>query len=415
MIVLNEEVDHVTDPAWSALRDRLRVFFPNGYFPESSNGSGFVDVSIPKFGSVRVVHDGDSFLVSKRNGSKIITLRELEDALTACGSLAVADEIMNKRASFVDGFVNARQLAEMELPEPVWVVPGILPEGLSILAGPPKVGKSWLALSVSLAVAHGGTALGSIDVDPGSVIYLGLEDTLRRLQNRLKMLSEDGVPFPENLFFRTEAPRTDEGLLDLLNVSLDQKTDCRLIVIDTLARIRPPRRQGADVYLGDSVFAASLQKIASERSLGLTAVHHTRKAQADDFVEEVSGSFGLTGTADTVLLLRRSRSEATATLHITGRDIDERDLALDFDKTRGQWRILGDADKWALTPERRKILEALEKSPESMTPKEIYEETGIPYESVKQLLGKMLDSGGIKKTGFGKYTVESQPSINGSK
>ena len=116
----------------------------------------------------------------------------------------------------------AADLMRMQLPEPRWAVNGIIPEGLSLLAGKPKLGKSWLALNIALAVATGGTALGSIHVEQGDVLYLALEDTKKRLQGRLdKLLHRQNAAAPERLTFATLWPRQDKGGLAALTEWLE--------------------------------------------------------------------------------------------------------------------------------------------------------------------------------------------------
>ena len=128
------------------------------------------------------------------------------------------------------------------------------------------------------------------------------------------------------------------------------------MVIDTLARVRPRRRPGADLYEEDAALGAQLQALAIKHSVALVMVHHVRKALADDFLDTVSGSTGLTGVADAVLVLTRQRGEADAVLHVTGRDIEEASHALQFDPQRGLWSLLGSAEVYALTKERQTIL-----------------------------------------------------------
>ncbi len=117
---------------------------------------------------------------------------------------------VNRRPGVFEGTFTAADLMREELPPVRWAVPGILPEGLSLLAGKPKLGKSWLALGLAVAKASGGVALGKIPVDQGEVLYLALEDNRRRLQNRLRKVL-DGSPPPEGLHIATEWARVDEG------------------------------------------------------------------------------------------------------------------------------------------------------------------------------------------------------------
>src|SRR5712692_7269943 len=110
--------------------------------------------------------------------------------------------------------LNAVDLMALELPEPRWAVTGLLPEGLNIFAGRPKTGKSWLMLGTAIAVASGGRALGQVKVAQGDVLYLALEDSPRRLQERIGMLL-GGAPPPALLDLSREWPRGDAGVAEI--------------------------------------------------------------------------------------------------------------------------------------------------------------------------------------------------------
>jgi hypothetical protein len=305
--------------------------------------------------------------------------------------------------------IGADELARTELPEPNWAVPGLIPEGATILAGPPKVGKSWLALATAWAVASGGFVLGSIRVEPGEALYFGLEDTKRRLKARLAMLGM-GEAQPPGLLLTTNLPRLDAGGTEALREVFGSRPMLRLAVIDTLARVRPERRRGGDIYAEDAAMVASLQRLAFEYGIALLLVTHTRKANPrldGDALETVTGTSGLTGAADAVAVLRRGRLNRTATLAITGRDLEERELALTFSPDSGTWAIVGDAAEVARTDEQRAVIETLRKwgSPTGMRPQDIA--TAIPksVSAVKMQLHRMVDAGLVVRVGRGSYTL----------
>ncbi len=232
-------------------------------------------------------------------------------------------------------------------------MPDILAEGLNFMAGAPKLGKSWWALGITIAVASGGCALGQIPVERGGVLYLALEDSPRRLKSRLeKMLAGD--PAPAGLHFYTEWDRLSEGGAEAIQTWVEEHPAGRLIIVDVLARVRPRVGDRSDRYLADYEAAQPLKTVADKHGLAVVALHHTRKAGAEDFVETVSGTHGLAAAADTILVCKRARGQADATLHITGRDVEEQDLALRFDGGNGTWTLLGDAAEWALSETRRR-------------------------------------------------------------
>lgn len=306
----------------------------------------------------------------------------------------------------------AVDLMKREFPEPKWIVEGLLPEGLTLFAGPPKIGKSWLALSLCVGTASGGHALGKIPVERGEALYIALEDTPRRLQSRLKMMLVD-EPAPEGLHLATQWQRLDEGGLEMLENWLLGWPKCRLIIIDTLQRLRPPQQGNRGLYEQDYNTLVYLKTLADQCGVAIVVVHHLRKGSSDDPLEEVSGTTGLTGAADTIWTLRRDRGCMDATLFTTGRDIDEAETALRFDKSLGLWTLLGNADEYRTTHERHQVIEVLRQVGEPMRPKEIAEALGKTSGSVRILLTRLIDEGSIKKTGYGRYAITTNGS-NGS-
>jgi AAA domain len=297
----------------------------------------------------------------------------------------------------------ARELLATEFPEPRYAVPALIPEGLSFLAGAPKLGKSWLMLNVGLGVASGGRVLGQLQVDQGEVLYLALEDPPRRLKGRLGLLlgSQDA---PEGLHFETEWPRLSEGGAEQIGVWLSNHPDTRLVVIDVFSRIRPRLLDDrADRFMTDYSAGELLKSIADANRVAMTALHHTRKAAAEDFVDMISGTHGLAASADTIMVAKRGRGQADATLQVTGRDVEEQDLALQFDSTLGTWSLLGDAREWAVHESRRKILKAVKDATKALGPKEIAEESGVDYDVVKHLVRRMEADDQLSGDGKGAY------------
>jgi hypothetical protein len=283
----------------------------------------------------------------------------------------------------------ASELLAHEFPPQRYAVPGLLAEGLNLLAGAPKLGKSWLAMNVAAAVAYGGVALDKVDVDRGDALYLALEDPPRRLQRRLKLVL-DGEVAPEGLFFETAWPRLLEGGCELLDERLAQHPDCRLVVVDVFAKVRGVTSDGnVNRYEADYAAMASLKILADRHRVAFLVVHHTRKASAEDYVDAVSGTHGLAGAADAVLVLSRSRGSADAKLQITGRDVEEAEYAMTFDSIRGAWALLeGPAEDYEVGETRRKILGYLRENGPA-TPKAIAEALGLDHENVKKACQRM--------------------------
>lgn len=312
-------------------------------------------------------------------------------------------------ARIFPGTFTVAELMGEDLPPVRWAVPGILPEGLSLLAGKPKLGKSWLALGLAVAKASGGVALGKVPVDWGEVLYLALEDNRRRLQNRFRKVLA-GSPPPEGLHIATEWPRLDEGGADRLDDWLAAHPDAGLVVVDILKVVRPVVPGNRGIYDADYEALQAMQRIAGEHGVPVLAVHHTRKLAASDPVDEVSGSTGLSGGADSILVLKRDRGKADAYLHVTGREIEEeRELALRWDAELGSWSLAGDAEEFRISEERRAVLEILGRASAAMSPKDIAEALAKSHGSVKVLLGEMVKAGQVSNPVYGKYALPHTP------
>jgi hypothetical protein len=218
-------------------------------------------------------------------------------------------------------------------------VPGLMPAGLGIIAAPPKAGKSLLVLDWLLAAATGGQALGRLPLGPArDVLYLALEDGDRRLQARCRQLLADSEPIPGRLRYILTVPPGQ--VLAVLTDALGRYPDTRLVVLDTLGRIMPLPFQGETTYQRDYRVAVALKRIADEHpGLTIVVIHHTRKAFADDFIDSISGTHGLAGAADTIIMLTRPRGRAEGTLRVTGRDVIEADYAVTFND--GAWSLDG--------------------------------------------------------------------------
>lgn len=230
--------------------------------------------------------------------------------------------------------VRASDLAVMEFPPVIEVIPGLITEGLSILAGSPKSGKSFLCLNLSLAVAHGARALGRIPCESGDVLYVAGEDNEGRIKNRVAALRQGA---PDTLHFGFDPPKFRQGGLDAILTFLDTHARTRMVVVDTLAKMQDEKGTG-NVYDEDYAAIGTLQALALERHIALVLIHHTRKAPSGDFLRSVSGSTGITGSADNILVFERERHESTGTLHVTGRDIEERELVIES-SAHGGWRL----------------------------------------------------------------------------
>ncbi len=318
------------------------------------------------------------------------------------------DETDDPLAEMFNGaWLDTQQFSPLE-----YAVPGIVPEGLGLLVAPPKAGKSWLACGTGLACATGGLALGRIRVDKRPVLYLALEDGQRRLQSRSRRIM-CGEPLPAGIHFVTKA--RPAAVIPMIDEFLHRYGDGKpLVILDTLGKARPPRPAGADLYAWDYAIGGQL-KDTIDRAPGasLLVVHHTRKTESADFVDSVSGSQGIAGSADFVLVLSRKRHSDEALLSVTGRDIAEDEYALTV--TDGVWQLDGgNLREAASTAAKRRdagdlgdrSLDAMEfvNSRPLTRPADLAEHLGIDDNLAGQYLRRLYESGRAGKRARGLYT-----------
>jgi RecA-family ATPase len=285
-----------------------------------------------------------------------------------------------------------------------YVVTRYIVEGVTLFAGRPKSGKSWLMLDFAIAVSTGAEVLGQ-SCEQGDVLYLDLEDTRRRVKDRLDKLVPD-ADWPEGLRIETTMARLKEGGIDVIRRFLQSATNPRLVIIDTLARVRSAKKHKQSLYEADYDSVVELKALAEEYHVAIVLVHHQRKLAADDLMDTISGSTGLTGAVDTVMILHKTAQSTT--LFTRGRDIEEVHTAMEFDGETCKWQALGDADEVKRTSEREEILNLLRQSEEPLSPTSIAELSGRPRNNVKQLLFKMNKSGDVHKQERGLYTARQE-------
>jgi AAA domain/MarR family len=290
------------------------------------------------------------------------------------------------------------ELLALEFAPVKWIVPDVLCEGLTIFAGRPKLGKSWAALDWALAVAGDRSALGSIVCEPGSVLVLALEDSRRRLQGRLKKL---GAKANSKITVCVKWPRIDEGGIDAIRAWLDRHPDARMVVIDTLAKVRPRGIPNKDAYQADTDALAELHRLANERTVAILVVHHTRKAITEDWLDSISGTTGITGTADSLLVLKRERGQADAFLFGTGRDLPDLEMPLMFDEQTCRWHKLDMAAPEArATSDQAAILRAMRSvNGAGLMQHQIAKMTDRSKQATSQMLRRMEDSGLVEVKG----------------
>ena len=221
--------------------------------------------------------------------------------------------------------VNADTLLYEPLEKPSFVVDGLIPTGLTLFCGSQKIGKSWLMLKLCLCVSQG-IPLWDMPTQEGDVLYLCLEDTFCRIQDRLFHLTDEASG---RLHFAVASDKLSDGLIVQLEDYLKEYPDSRLIVIDTLQKVRTASKDNA--YASDYGDISLIKDFADRHSLAVIVVHHIRKQNDSDVFNKVSGTTGLTGSADaTFVLQQESRASNAAKLYVTGRDTPYQEFTLRF-------------------------------------------------------------------------------------
>lgn len=321
-------------------------------------------------------------------------------------------------------------LNAQEFPPLQWSVDGILPEGYCMIVAPPKAGKSWWVANVGLSCASGGKALGVIPTEQRPVLYFALEDGDRRLQSRFRKL-EGRDYIPEQMHRVLEVRDLNELIL-IAEEFQDQMQDQLppLIVVDTLGKINPGRSMSQSQYDADYSLGSQLQNLA-KRVPGSTvlAVHHTNKGEHADFLNAVSGTQGVTGACDAVLVLSRARKSDDAVLAVTGRDI-ENETEYAITSEGGRWILKGnslaEAEDAAQEVKAEQAQAAVEakygdrsntvlaavnalSEGETVSAKDIADELGVSNNDAGTYLRRLADSGRIEKAGRGKFKPVSSP------
>jgi hypothetical protein len=259
-------------------------------------------------------------------------------------------------------FHSSAALANMDLPEVRVFVPKLITAGLTIIAGRAKAGKSWMML----ALCHALTVLAGIFLGQAAVhakpYYLALEDNKSRMKKRLKKLGMENIEFT----YTTRAPRIDQGLVDALSQAIE-RDGYDVIIIDTLAAIRPAGVGKKGVWSGDYDITAALQKLAGKYNVAVLVVTHTKKsADKVDAQDAITSTTGILAGADGFWIFQRPQGHRDWMLTVQGRDIEAGEYALRFDKPTARWVMLGPAEQVVHSDAQQKILDVLGASTEPM-------------------------------------------------
>ena len=316
--------------------------------------------------------------------------------------------------------ISMSELYENVYPGKTPIIDGLLYGGTYLFVGAPKIGKSFLMAQIAYHVSTG-TPLWGFPVRRGTVLYLALEDDFSRLQERMYRMF--GTESAENLHFSIASVKLNEGLDEQLADFARQHPDTKLIIIDTLQRVRDLNREQYS-YSGDYDAIARLKRFADRTGICLLLVHHTRKQSADDCFDMISGTNGLLGAADGAFLLQKNkRTGNVATLEVSGRDQQDQKLYLNRDPDKLIWMLdHAETELWKEKPDL--IIEAVVKMINAENPRW----TGSPTDLVEKLgidlkanalttklnihAGKLLNEYGIqyenKRTHSGRWVTLKQ-------
>ena len=409
--------DGLPDGIGQYLKDRRVVILVDNDDPGRKHAQDKVQVAYDAgAASVRTVHFAElppkedvSYFIE--NGGTKDELQARMDAAPLSSPATVTREGQTRpsppagRQHWRERVVTAGELQTMTFPPVRHILPGYISEGATIIAGKPKIGKSWLILDLFLAATADRFTLGTLKPSQGDGLYLALEDSNRRLKHRMsKLWPAAEARWPHRLSLVTEWKRADEGGLDDIEEWCQNAANPMMVGIDTLEKFRPVQKGKAAAYSADYEAVSGLQKLASKYSIAIVISHHVRKMEADDPFDTVSGTLGLTGAADTIIILRRHAGAVT--LHARGRDIEEVETALQFDRATCRWTILGAASEVLISNQRAAVLNALSGAgPDGLAVGEIMVATGSNRGAMDTMLFKMKQAGEIVRLKRATYAL----------
>ncbi len=403
-IILSADNDHETE--------KKRGHNPGLFHADAVGKKGLIQcVIFPDFKPDEQGSDWDDFALLHGDEVTANTLR------SAFEQASLPPNIKQKIDQHKLLFTNAQELRNKVFLPIKWAVPGLIPSGLSILGGGPKIGKSIFALNIAVGIAIGGCVLGKINVTQGDVLYLALEDNQRRLKDRIlgiPFLNEDDDIF--RLTLATIVPRQQEGGLEYIKWWITEHPQARLVIIDTLQKFRKQLSGKGNIYAEDYDVISELKTVADTFDVAILVIHHLKKMSAKenkvselggDWVNSFSGSVGLSGSADALFIIKRDRTDSSAKMFRTGRDVEEAEFNLRLDGIG--WYLQEDADSFILPTWQKQILDFI-KEHGSVTPSELATGYDLNLNTAKSNLRRLEKEGRIKKTGYGKY--ELNPDYN---
>ena len=304
--------------------------------------------------------------------------------------------------------ITATTLLEQVFPPLRCFVDEVLAEGLTLLAGKPKKGKSYLALDMSLSIAVGRQAFMKFPTEQCSVLYVSLEDGARRLQRRLHAIQEN-IRTPERLAFLYTFPRLGDGALEALTYYAQTY---QVIILDTLGRLLPAQtaaRKSLSEYQEMTDVLGPIQHLAQEQQIAIIFIDHVRKASVEDEGDAIMGTQGKIGAADHALIYSRKGEEKDGVLKIISRDLDEQKMVLTL--TNGHLEFLGKGEVYELDAEHNRIISLLQEERRPLSTPDIMKALGLNsdthYARFRKVMQRLYEQDRIGRTKRGLYRLYS--------
>lgn len=324
-----------------------------------------------------------------------------------CKELYQVNLQSKKKSMSETDVLTGKEISEMKLPPIRWVVKDLIPEGLSILVAPSKIGKSWMMLDLVHSITEKMDFLGKPTIF-SDVLYYSLEDTERRLKSRGNKVWQ-GKPMSEHAMFRVTARTLDTGLLKDLEAILEKNPGIKVVIFDTFQFIRGQMLKNESTYAYDYREMTTLKHFADLFEISIILVHHQRKmVDENDFVNMASGSTAIVGGSDTAIFIyKKKRSDEDATLSLVARDVYIEDLVINRDFEKGGWFVVGSPEEkermrkeneFNSNPIAKTLLALLEKQPSGWSGtvrqllNECYDYLHVAPAESESAIGKLLSS-----------------------
>jgi hypothetical protein len=299
----------------------------------------------------------------------------------------------------LDAIFTTQDLMKQIFEPPQWIIDDLIPEGLTILSGAPKIGKSWLSLQIANAVATQQPLFGRKVSNERCVLVLALEDNPRRLQSRIMTGRFEAS---EKLALCVQWTSGPEGLSELLK----QNPGIDLVIIDTLAIFSPSdTSRGNNIYDSDVRRMRALKEIVQETNTSIIVIHHDKQGEEGDWANKINGSNGIIATVDTLMRLSvNKRGSLQGKLQITGRDVEDIELSLSLDQSLMHWFIDVAQDDNPMSGLEKKVLELVPDHPETTTSRAIADALGKKQPNMSQLLTKLINKGYVESLEYAVYS-----------